>query len=211
MRDKLIFTGTILWGLSMAIILTILLAIPLFYLDIGWEHLTDLVNMSAETIKHNFNILMAYLLNPFAGSLNMPDFPSSDHGLQHFKEVKQLFMLALTLAIVLIPALVLFIKNHLSILFHNGLRVVMGTPIFLGIVASLIGFDNFFISFHQLLFRDNTWMFDPTTDPIINVLTENYFMFSFLMFAIIYELIFFGLYWIGNKHRQFKRTVKTEQ
>ncbi|MGL4483083.1 MAG: TIGR01906 family membrane protein, partial [Lactococcus garvieae] len=105
----------------------------------------------------------------------------------------------------------LFLKEHLAILYHNGLRFVMGTPLFIGLVAALIGFDNFFIYFHEIFFRDDTWLFNPDTDPIINVLTENYFMFTFILFVVLFEFIFFFLYWSGNKRLQKKIFGKTEQ
>lgn len=211
MRDRLIFTSLILWAIAAAVSLTLLLAVLLFYIDIHLENLTQISGLSAEVLRHNFNVLMAYLVNPFEGVLQMPDFPSSPDALQHFKDVKKLFMLALGLTLVLSPALILFLKEHLAILYHNGLRFVMGTPLFIGLVAALIGFDNFFIYFHEIFFRDDTWLFNPDTDPIINVLTENYFMFTSILFVVLFELIFFLLYWSGNKRLQKKTFGKTEQ
>ncbi|MDT2741408.1 TIGR01906 family membrane protein [Lactococcus garvieae] len=208
MRDRLIFTSLILWGIAAAVSLTLLLAVPLFYIDIHLENLTQVSGLSAETLRHNFNILMAYLVNPFETVLQLPDFPSSPDALQHFKDVKKLFMLALGLTFILSPALFLFLKEHLAILYHNGLRFVMGTPLFIGLVAALIGFDNFFIYFHEIFFRDDTWLFNPDTDPIINVLTENYFMFTFILFVVLFEFIFFLLYWTGNKRLQKKISEK---
>ncbi len=197
MRDKIIFSLTILWVIAISVTATVLLAIPLFGLEIQWYQLANVAQMSAQTLWHNFLVLMDYLLNPFIAHLNMPDFPSSASGLKHFSEVKNLFMLALVLTIVLIPAFVIFIKENLRIVFHNGLRIVMIFPLALGIIAVLIGFDNFFIYFHEVLFRDNTWIFNPVVDPIINVLPEQYFMHTFLVFVIVYELIFFLLYQKG--------------
>lgn len=55
---------------------------------------------------------------------------------------------------------------------------------------ALMNFDEFFISFHHLLFNNNDWLFNPTTDPIINVLTEEFFAGCFAIGGIIYELYF---------------------
>lgn len=194
MRDKFIFGLSVLWIIALSVTLTVILSIPLFALEISWYHLTELAQMSAATLWHNFLVLMNYLLNPFMGQLNMPNFPSSASGLKHFAEVKTLFMLALSLSIILIPAFVIFLKEHLALLFHNGLRLVMGLPIVVGLFAILVGFDQFFVYFHEILFRDNTWLFDPNTDPIINVLPEQFFMHTFLIFLVIYELSFFMIY-----------------
>ena len=88
MRDRLIFTSLILWGIAAAVSLTLLLAVPLFYIDIHLENLTQISGLSAEVLRNNFNVLMTYLVNPFESVLQMPDFPSSPDALQHFKDVK---------------------------------------------------------------------------------------------------------------------------
>jgi integral membrane protein (TIGR01906 family) len=203
MRDKFLFGLSVLWVIAAAVVLTILLAIPLFALEIHWYNLAELAQVSAATIWHNFLVLLNYLLNPFVGQLKMPDFPSSASGLKHFSEVKNLFMIALALAFVLIPVFVLLVKEKLVVLFRNGLKIAMGAPIFLAVIAILIGFDQFFVIFHEILFRDNTWLFDPNFDPIINVLPEQYFMHTFLIFILIYEIIF-GLLYLQS-HRFIKK------
>lgn len=198
MRDKVIFGFSILWIIALSVTLTIFLAIPLFFGEIFWYQLTDLVQMTAGKIWHNFLILMNYLINPLETKLSMPDFPSSASGLHHFSEVKNLFMLVFFLTIILIPFIIRFIKENLSLVFHNALRVVMLFPLAIGVIAWLIGFDQFFVAFHEVLFRDNSWLFDPATDPIISVLPEQFFMHSFLIFLLIYELIFFVIYRRGT-------------
>lgn len=198
MRDKVIFGFSILWIIALSVTLTIFLAIPLFFGEIFWYQLTDLVQMTAGKIWHNFLILMNYLINPLETKLSMPDFPSSASGLHHFAEVKNLFMLVFFLTIILIPFTIRFIKENLSIVFHNALRVVMLFPLAIGVIAWLIGFDRFFVAFHEVLFRDNSWLFDPATDPIISVLPAQFFMHSFLIFLLIYELIFFVIYRRGT-------------
>jgi|GEM_PF-2879496 len=77
MRDKVIFGFSILWIIALSVTLTIFLAIPLFFGEIFWYQLTDLVQMTAGKIWHNFLILMNYLINPLETKLSMPDFPSS--------------------------------------------------------------------------------------------------------------------------------------
>lgn len=198
MRDKVIFGFSILWIIALSVTLTIFLAIPLFFGEIFWYQLTDLVQMTAGKIWHNFLILMNYLINPLETKLSMPDFPSSASGLHHFAEVKNLFMLVFFLTIILIPFIIRFIKENISLVFHNALRVVMLFPLAIGVIAWLIGFDQFFVAFHEVLFRGNSWLFDPATDPIISVLPEQFFMHSFLIFLLIYELIFFVIYRRGT-------------
>lgn len=49
-------------------------------------------------------------------------------------------------------------------------------PVFIAVIALFGGFESIFITFHQIFFRDATWLFDPATDPVINILPERYFM-----------------------------------
>lgn len=194
MKEKVLFALSIIWGIALSVILTILLAIPLFKVEIPIYKLTEWAQMGTEKLWHNFLVLMNYLLNPFVAKLNMPDFASSADGLKHFAQVKNLFMLTVVLLVVLLPFFIKFIKDHLRITFHIGLRVVMIFPLAIGAITALIGFDQFFVYFHKVLFRDDTWLFDPMQDPIINVLPEQYFMHTFIIFLLIYEIFFFILY-----------------
>ncbi|GAB2024613.1 TIGR01906 family membrane protein [Lactovum odontotermitis] len=187
MRDRLIFGLTLVWKVAFSVTATVLLSIPLFGLDIGWEKLTDVAGMSSGRLMHNYLVLMEYLLNPFRTKLKMPDFPDSAGALKHFGEVKVLFLLVLILTLVLIPIVIKFYREHLQILFHRGIIIAMVLPVLLALFAATVGFDSFFVLFHQILFRDTTWLFDPATDPIINVLTDTFFMYCFIIFAIIYE------------------------
>ena len=75
MRDKVIFGFSILWIIALSVTLTIFLAIPLFFGEIFWYQLTDLVQMTAGKIWHNFLILMNYLINPLENETIYARFP----------------------------------------------------------------------------------------------------------------------------------------
>ena len=76
MKTKLTFWGSMLFLLSLSILLTIYLAWIFYPLEIKWLSLTDRVYLKPETIQYNFHILMNYLTNPFSQVLQMPDFRS---------------------------------------------------------------------------------------------------------------------------------------
>ena len=54
----------------------------------------------------------------------------------------------------------------------------------LGFVVAL-DFERAFITFHQIVFRNNYWVFDYRSDPVINILPETFFMHCFIMIVII--------------------------
>ena len=71
----------------------------------------------------------------------------------------------------------------------------MVLPLLIGLGGVLIGFDQFFTLFHQILFvGDDTWLFDPAKDPVIMILPETFFLHAFLLFFALYESFFAYLY-----------------
>ena len=206
MRDKLRFSASVLCLLATVILLTIYLAWLLYPIEISYFNLPDKVYLKAETIQYNFNILMNYLTNPFGQKLAMPDFRSSSAGLHHFQAVKYLFHLAQAIFLVTLPALIFFIKKVVKkgflALYQRILFILSVLPFVMICLAGLIGFNNFFTLFHQVLFvGDNTWLFDPAKDPVIWILPEEFFMHAFILFALLYEGIFLSLYFFSRKTR----------
>ena len=204
MKTKLTFGGSLLFLLSLAILLTIYLSWLVYPLEISWLNLTNRVHLKSDTIQYNFHILMDYLTNPFNPVLEMPDFPSSASGIHHFAVVKGLFHLAQGVAIVTLPIFYLFWKQVIQkgflSLYRRGLLIMLSLPLVLGLVGVFIGFEQFFTLFHQILFvGDDTWLFDPAKDPVILILPEDFFLHAFLLFFCLYELIFGFMYLKSRK------------
>ena len=205
MRTKLIFGASLLFLLSLAIIVTIYLAWILYPFEISWLNLTNRVHLKSDIIQYNFHILMDYLTNPFNPVLEMPDFPSSESGLHHFVVVKGLFHLAQGVAIVTLPIFYLFWKQVIQkgflSLYRRGLLIMLSLPLVLGVVGVFIGFEQFFTLFHQILFvGDDTWLFDPAKDPVILILPEDFFLHCFILFFVTYEILF-GLFYFKSRRR----------
>ena len=148
---------------------------------------------------------MNYLTNPFSQVLQMPDFRSSTSGLHHFAVVKNLFHFVQLVALVTLPSFYHFVKgivkkDFLS-LFSKGLLTLVVLPLLIGLGGVLIGFDQFFTLFHQILFvGDNTWLFDPAKDPVILILPETFFLHAFLLFFTLYES-FFGYLYLKSRRK----------
>ncbi|HEM5166974.1 TPA: TIGR01906 family membrane protein [Streptococcus suis] len=207
MRTKLQIIGTILFVLSAAVLGTIYLAWLVYPLEISFLGLENVVYMKAADISYNFNILMNYLTNPFARVLDMPNFSSSADGLKHFADVKHLFHLTQGIFILTLPAFVLFVKNILLKGYGDLVKKVifwtMLTPMIIGLLGVLVGFDQFFVLFHTVLFPgDSTWLFDPAKDPVIYILPQEFFLHCFVLFFVLYEFFFWTiLAWTGKKNR----------
>lgn len=193
--------------ISFAIAATILF-FPLFEWTMSLFNIPQRVGMSHETIMENYFILLEYLHFPWVNELVMPDFPTSPSGAFHFYEVKQLFYLNYFVLFVSLPCSILYIKrlktkNQLYLLKRPSF-VAAWVPI--GLLAFLaVSFDYMFILFHELLFDNDAWLFNPTTDPIINVLTQEFFMFCFIFAFVIIEAFFITGYFIGKRDIKYKQ------
>ncbi len=199
MKTKLTFWGSMLFLLSLSILLTIYLAWIFYPMEIQWLNLANRVYLKPETIQYNFQILMNYLTNPFSQVLEMPDFRSSAAGLHHFAVVKNLFHLVQLVTLVTLPCFYFFVKNIIKKgflpLYRKSILALVLLPLVIGLVGVLIGFEQFFTLFHQILFvGDDTWLFDPAKDPVILILPEAFFLHAFLLFFGLYESFFGFLY-----------------
>lgn len=208
MKTKLWLVTTWLWLLSLAILLTIYLAWLIYPLEVEWLKLGLQVVFPKEQLLKNYNVLLNYLTNPFVHHLSMPDFPSSKSGLKHFEDVKHLFHLTQVIFLVLLFPSWSFLKssrvNRIFFLYQKFFTITAILPILIALLAILVGFDNFFTLFHQLLFPgDSSWLFNPATDPIIWVLPEEFFLHCFLIFFIIYELEMLVILILGRNQRLF--------
>ena len=199
MKTKLTFWGSMFFLLSLSILLTIYLAWIFYPMEIEWLNLTDRVFLKSETILYNFHILMNYLTNPFSQVLQMPDFRSSAAGLHHFAVVKNLFHLVQLVTLVTLPCFYFFVKKIVKKgflpLYRKNILTLVLLPLVIGFLGILIGFEQFFTLFHQILFvGDDTWLFDPAKDPVILILPETFFLHAFLLFFGFYESFFGFLY-----------------
>ena len=48
-------------------------------------------------------------------------------------------------------------------------------PAVLGTLVAL-DWETFFVTFHRIFFRNEYWLFDPVTDPVILILPDTYFL-----------------------------------
>ena len=205
MKTKFTFVGSLLFLLSLAILLTIYLSWLVYPLEISWLNLTNRVDLKSDIIQYNFHILMDYLTNPFNPVLEMPDFPSSESGLHHFAVVKCLFHITQGVALVTLPFFYIFwnqvVRKGFLSLYRKTLVFMVGLPVGLGLFGVFIGFERFFTLFHQFLFiGDDTWLFDPAKDPVILILPENFFLHCFILFFVTYEILF-GLFYFKSRRR----------
>ncbi|HIY93199.1 TIGR01906 family membrane protein [Companilactobacillus sp. HBUAS56275] len=183
-KDGLYTAVLALFILTTAITVTIFSSYFLFAINIRLYNLDSLVNMDYGTVYKNYAQMMDYLINPFNWHFHLSNFISSPEGRLHFEDCKKLFMLNFGVWIVsgLLVAKFGKVRAHFN-------KVFLWISI-LGIILALmmlVDFDGFFVIFHEVLFRNSDWLFDPGRDPIINVLPEEFFTQCFVLFFVLFE------------------------
>lgn len=186
-KDIFLATMLMLFIISLAIVFTVFFK-QLYYLDINYLGIDLTSGMSVETIKKNYDVLIAYQSIFYRGTLNLPDFVMSTNGRIYFEEVKTIFeaiqVIMVVSGLISLPLVIRrFKEKEYRFLKLTGLITII-VPAMLGFVVAL-DFESAFITFHQIVFRNNYWVFDYRSDPVINILPETFFMHCFIMIVII--------------------------
>lgn len=194
-----------------------LLCRPFYYAHIEPFRLTE-YGLSAEQIKRAYDEMMDFCLGL------RPDFGVgplifSQSGMEHFVDVKKLFLLDLWVLGLSLAALVVLLlvcrkgklrpaplKSH-----GSGFWAAVGLGATFLVVGGLaaLDFDRAFVVFHSLFFPGKTnWIFDWRTDPIILFLPQDFFMnCAILILALILiwcAALIAADVWAGKKRREIE-------
>ena len=158
---------------------------PFYYM--GMERISSETGYSVDIIKENYDALIDYCSPFFQGTLQFPTLPSSASGISHFEEVKVIFnlffVLLCTTPIFLFGLIWLQRKqNNYSYLLSTPIIMCI-LPMFVGI-ACAIDFNRIFVLFHEIVFRNDDWIFSCYEDPIILFLPERFFLQCALIIVI---------------------------
>lgn len=191
----------VLGCLALAIFLTVN-SVWLFDINIHPLNLASATGLTAAQMHHDYVRIIGYLQLPWIPSLKLDYFFSSTKGLQHFHDVKNLVLFNNAVGIVLVP-LGGYLLHQLN---KKSLTWLLITPIKVIITASLViialmfvNFEQVFIAFHEVLFRNQDWIFDPNTDPVINMLPDTFFLECFLLFFVLFFGAMAAIYWMGRR------------
>jgi len=169
---------------------------PLYYTDINVLNIEASSNLNKEDLKANYDYLITYLTNTKTEEFNLPTLPSSVHGKIHFKEVKAIFdklkvMLFLSILVSIVGVLVNKKQKKIRYLLTSSVVLII-LPVIL-LIPFLINFDKSFTTFHQIFFKNDYWLFDIKTDPIITILPQDFFFHCALLIIITIIIISIAL------------------
>ena len=198
---SLILTLTLI---SLTVVLT-LACKPLYYLDIHALHIPETTGYTISEIKANYNAVIDYSLSFGNAPLEFPTFPMSEGGRIHFEEVKNIFNLFKYMAIfgTLTGAAGILRQRRKQSYGYLKLTAILtvALPAVIGATVAL-NWDWTFAAFHELAFNNDYWLFDPATDPVINILPDAYFLHCAVMILV---LVILGSLICGLIYRRVQR------
>lgn len=167
-----------LFIISISVIITLNFR-PLYYFDMEYLDIPSQANMEPSTVKENYDALIDY--NSFLNQeeLQFPTLPQSESGRTHFAEVKRIFVgfqyTAIILFILLVPITVFQAWKHDFTFFkYTGILTLIVPAVLAAAIA--LNWNRVFVLFHEIVFRNDFWLFDPATDPVITILPDTFFM-----------------------------------
>lgn len=204
-KDTLGIISMIIFVITLSIAVTIWF-IPLYQITIQTQNIPESLGLTYDKLMDNYYALLQYLHFPWIQELNLPDFISSENGLLHFYEVKLLFYLNYSVLLIAFVSTFFYLKfvkrtGRIWVLIKPFFFASLIPPVLLLFLA--VNFDSMFVSFHQIFFNNDAWIFNPATDPIINALPQDFFMYCFILFFILIETSFILGYQI-SKRKAFK-------
>lgn len=129
----------------------------------------------------------------------------SEGGRIHFEEVKNIFNLFKYMVIggtLASTAGILWMRRkHCYGYLKLTAILTVALPAVIGATVAL-NWDWTFAAFHELAFNNDYWLFDPATDPIINILPDAYFLHCAVMILV---LVILGSLICGLIYRRVQR------
>lgn len=172
-----------LFIISAAVVLTLNFR-PLYYMDIQLLSISETSGLDVAEIKDNYDALIDYNSMFNHDELQFPTLAMSEGGRIHFVEVKRIFVAVQYLFVftLLLSAAGIFWmhkkKEGHYLKWTSILTIAL--PTVLGIIIAL-NWDRFFVTFHQIFFNNDYWIFDSLTDPVITILPDTFFLHCAVM------------------------------
>ncbi len=164
---------------------------PLYYHDISALKIEETSGFSKKVIRENYDRLIDYNQFFHSGKLKLT-LPMSREGRIHFEEVKRIFVSVEVLCMITLILSCFLIKKQIHSRNFEFLKsasiITVLLPAIVGILCA-VNWDAAFTMFHEIMFRNNYWIFDEATDPVIMILPDAFFLHCAVMIIL---LIFIG-------------------
>ncbi|WP_373301486.1 TIGR01906 family membrane protein [Apilactobacillus nanyangensis] len=191
MKYRAISLVIILWFVTCSVFL--FMNMPFIYTSV--VHVLNVqhdIKMSSEQISDNYLLIIRYLQSFFISNMQTT-LPINNVVRIHFGDVRKLILINNLFMVVMTPLVIKLLiklrKNRLLWLLKSALKQIYSCFVFIAVFA-LIDFNDTFIFFHKILFRNNDWIFNAKKEPIILLFPDQYFMIGFI-FIFIFVTVFY--------------------
>lgn len=164
-------------------------------------NVTESVRMEMDDLLDVTHEMMAYLRGD-REDLHVPTIVDgqpreffNEREIAHMEDVRGLFLAAINIrracliGMVLGIALLFALKADVKRVLPK--TVCAGTLLFFGILSALAliistNFSKYFVIFHKIFFSNDLWILDPSTDLLINIVPEPFFVDTAARIGITY-------------------------
>lgn len=192
MKQFLLTVSLSIFLISFSVIFTLNFR-PLYYADIKLLHISRESGLSEQQIRENYDRLIDYNSVFYKKDLKFPSLPMSEEGRIHFQDVKRIFsslQYACIISFIIIPAGLLWKREKKDFRFLKRASVFAAVlPLLLGVLVWAAGWDKAFVTFHELAFSNDYWIFDEAFDPVITILPDAFFLHCALLMAAVLILL----------------------
>lgn len=200
----------VLFLICLSVTLTVLFR-PLYYWDIGHLSISESSGVPEEICRKNYDTLIDYNLLGGPSELVFPDFTMSENGRIHFQEVKRIFLFCQAASTAGAVWFVWSIWRQLERSDRNftWLRWTGRATLVLAAMAgglAAVSWDTAFVVMHRILFRNDLWLFNAATDPVITILPDTFFMHCGILILALLVLFVAACRLLAGKLE--KRSVK---
>ncbi|MDO4267392.1 MAG: TIGR01906 family membrane protein [Eubacteriales bacterium] len=167
------------------------------------------VHMEMDDLLEVTDEMMAYLRGD-RDDLHVPTIVDgqpreffNDREIAHMEDVRGLFLAAIAIRRACL-ALIAACVAALFLLKADVKRVLpgmlcAGTVLFFALLAVLAGiistdFSKYFVVFHKIFFRNDLWLLDPSTDLLINIVPEPFFVDTAARIGITYGILVLAVF-----------------
>ena len=166
-------------------------------------HVLENVHMEMEDLLDVTKEMMAYL----RGRRQDLHVPTTVNGqpreffnqreIAHMEDVRGLFLVAIAIRriclLLILASIVLLSFMKAEIRYVLPRTICAGTILFFALLAALAtiistNFSKYFIVFHKIFFNNDLWMLNPSTDLLINIVPEPFFMDTAARIAVTYGI-----------------------
>lgn len=174
----------------------------LYYFDIGYLNIVETSDFNKSEIIQNYNYVIDYMGSPMEDDFILPSIPYGKASQVHFHDVKKIFhfidVLFIITGLISFIGVYFYMKNKSYTFLKWSSYMLLGLPSLLS-VALIINADSAFTIFHKIFFRNDYWVLNSKTDPIIDIMPQEFFyhaailiggviVFFFIIFRIIYTI-----------------------